>query len=324
MSVTAGTIFHSTKLPLKVWFLAIYHVSQSKGGISSAELGRRLGVREATAWLMKQKIMAAMQTREEAKPKLKGRVEMDDAYLGGVRSGGKRGRGAAGKTPFIAAVETTIERRPRRIKLKTVKGFRKKEVERFAKTEIEPKSSAVSDGLSCWPAVERRPPGFGPMSVMTIPLPAPRRQLSSSISLAIAAASIQPSTSRAGKAFCRPMPMQVIRQDFFLARRFRNLDDLNAQFSAWLAEIANPRRGRSSPKPLPSGCRPCRRSPTARQSLYRPGQHQAPHGRSPDLSEGDPHLRGRQADRMSSGPARQASKPPRSQQSPGAAEAASQ
>ena len=72
VSVTAGTIFHSTKLPLKVWFLAIYHVSQSKGGISSAELGRRLGVREATARLMKQKIMIAMQVREEAKPKLEG------------------------------------------------------------------------------------------------------------------------------------------------------------------------------------------------------------------------------------------------------------
>ena len=162
-SVTAGTIFHSTKLPLKVWFLAIYHISQSKGGISSAELGRRLGVREATAWLMKQKIMAAMQTREEVKPKLKGRIEMDDAYLGGARSGGKRGRGAAGKTPFIAAVETTIERRPRRIKLKTVKGFRKKEVERFAKAEIEPRSSAVSDGLSCWPAVTKADVDHFPM-----------------------------------------------------------------------------------------------------------------------------------------------------------------
>jgi len=161
--VTAGTIFHSTKLPLKVWFLAIYHISQSKGGISSAELGRRLGVREATAWLMKQKIMVAMQAREEAKPKLKGRVERDDAYLGGTRSGGKRGRGAAGKTPFIAAVETTIERRPRRIKLKTVKGFRKKEVERFAKAEVEPRSSVVSDGLSCWPAVTKADVDHFPM-----------------------------------------------------------------------------------------------------------------------------------------------------------------
>ena len=96
-----------------------------------------------------------MQVREEAKPKLKGRVKMDDAYLGGARSGGKRGCGEAGKTPFIAAVETTIERRLRRIKLKNVKVFRKKEVERFAKAEIEPRSSAFSYGLSCWPAVPK-------------------------------------------------------------------------------------------------------------------------------------------------------------------------
>ena len=42
---TAGTVFHGTKLPLTVWFLAIYHLSQSKGGISSVELGRRLGAK---------------------------------------------------------------------------------------------------------------------------------------------------------------------------------------------------------------------------------------------------------------------------------------
>jgi hypothetical protein len=154
VSVTAGTIFYSTKLPLKVCFLTIYYISQSKGGISSAALGRRLGVRDATAWLMKHKIMAAMHTHDDAKPKkLKGRIERDDAYLGGAHSGGKRRRGAAGKTPFIAAVETTIERRPWRINLKTVKGFRKNEVQRLAKAEIELRSSAVSEGRSCWSAV---------------------------------------------------------------------------------------------------------------------------------------------------------------------------
>jgi hypothetical protein len=101
VSLTAGTIFHATKLPLVVWFQAIYHLSQSKGGISSIELGRRLGVRQPTAWLLKQKLMQAMATRETVKPKLEGRVEIDDPYLGGQRSGGKRGRGAAGKTPFV-------------------------------------------------------------------------------------------------------------------------------------------------------------------------------------------------------------------------------
>ena len=121
-------MFHWTKLPLTVWFLAIYHLTQSKGGMSSVELARRLGTRQPTAWLIEHKLMATMAAREAEKPKLAGRVEMDDAYLGGQRAGGKRGRGAAGKTPFVAAVETTAERKPRRLRLTVVKGFRKKEI----------------------------------------------------------------------------------------------------------------------------------------------------------------------------------------------------
>ena len=131
--LTAGTVFQDTKLPLTTWFAAIYHLTQSKGGISSVELGRRLGVKQGTAWLMRHKLMRATAGREARKPKLEGRVEIDDAYLGGERAGGeraggKRGRGAAGKTPIVAAVETTAERKPRRLRLTVVKGFRKKEV----------------------------------------------------------------------------------------------------------------------------------------------------------------------------------------------------
>src|SRR5918911_1736072 len=58
--LTAGTVFQDTKLPLTVWFAAIYHLTQSKNGISSIALGRRLGVRRRTAWLVKQKLMRAM------------------------------------------------------------------------------------------------------------------------------------------------------------------------------------------------------------------------------------------------------------------------
>ena len=153
VGLTAGTVFHWTKLPLTTWFLAIHHLSQSKGGMSSIELARRLGTRQPTAWLIKHKLMAAMQAREAEKPRLGGRVEIDDAYLGGERSGGKRGRGAAGKTPFVAAVETTAERKPRRLKLTVVKGFRKKEIERLAKRDLAGGSNVVTDGLSCWTAV---------------------------------------------------------------------------------------------------------------------------------------------------------------------------
>src|SRR3982750_626175 len=162
-TLTAGTVFQDSKLPLTAWFAAIYHLTQAKNGISSIELARRLGVRQPTAWLVKHKLMRAMAAREAAKPKLSGRVEMDDAYLGGERQGGKRGRGAAGKTPIVAAVETTAERRPKRLRLTVVKGFRKKEVERLAKAAIEPGSTVVSDGLSCWPAVEKAGCSHHPM-----------------------------------------------------------------------------------------------------------------------------------------------------------------
>jgi transposase-like protein len=155
LRLTAGTVFDNTKLPLTTWFLAIYHLTLSKGGISSIELGRRLGVKQPTAWLMKHKLMRAMAGREANKPKLAGRIELDDSYLGGERSGGKRGRGAAGKTPVVAAVETTAERKPRRVRLTVVRGFRKKEVEKLAKRDFMPGSNVVSDGLSCWPAVEK-------------------------------------------------------------------------------------------------------------------------------------------------------------------------
>ena len=161
VSLTAGTIFHATKLPLTTWFLAIHLIVTAKNGISSIELGRRLGIKQSNAWAMKQKIMQVMLTREAAKP-LQGRVELDDAYLGGERSG-KRGRGAAGKIPFVAAVETTAERRPRKLKLLPIKGFRKREVERLARQHLASGATVVSDGLSCWTAVTRTGCAHAPM-----------------------------------------------------------------------------------------------------------------------------------------------------------------
>ena len=82
-----------------------------------------VGGKQPTAWSMKHKIMAVM-ARREGETRLDGRVEMDDAYLGGMRSDRKRGRGAAGKTPFVAAVSTGPEGRPRKLKLPPVKDFR--------------------------------------------------------------------------------------------------------------------------------------------------------------------------------------------------------
>ena len=151
-SVTAGTIFDSTKLPLKTWFRAMYHLTQGQGGISSLELGRRLGVSQPTAWKMSHKLMQVMYEREISQP-LSGRVEMDDAYLGGQESGGKRGRGAGHKTPFVAAVETNEDGHPIRMKMLCVKGFRKEEIMRLGTIILTAGSEVVSDGLACFQCI---------------------------------------------------------------------------------------------------------------------------------------------------------------------------
>jgi transposase-like protein len=151
-TLTSGTIFASTKLPLTQWFRALYHMTQTKQGISSLELARRLGVQQNTAWLMKQKLAQVMLEREGKKP-LDGRVEMDDAYLGGERHDGKRGRGSPGKMAFVAAVETTDSGKPVRIKLRRVKRFTKANIKKLTEKHIKKTARVVTDGLGCFRGV---------------------------------------------------------------------------------------------------------------------------------------------------------------------------
>jgi len=150
-SVTAGTIFASSKLPLRLWFKAMYLMTQSKKGVSSIELGRRLGVTQTTAWTLKHKLAQVMIERNAAK-RLQGDVQMDDAYIGGVRPG-TGGRGAAGKTPFVAAVSITSDGKPDRIVLRRVARFSKTAIARFAGAALDAGVHAVSDGLRCFSAV---------------------------------------------------------------------------------------------------------------------------------------------------------------------------
>jgi len=151
-SLTAGTVFAATKLPLTLWFQAIYLITQDKKGISAMKLHRHLGISYNAAWSMKQKLMQVMMERDHDQP-LSGFIELDDAYLGGERTGCKPGRGAAGKTPFVAAVETTEQHSPVRIKLTKVKGFRSTEIQSWSKQHLTQGSIVISDGLACFNAV---------------------------------------------------------------------------------------------------------------------------------------------------------------------------
>lgn len=106
-SVTVGTVFHRTHLPLQKWFLAISLVLNAKKGLSGRQLARDLEVDKNTAWRMTMMIRNAMAYQGEL---LEGIVEMDETYVGGKprkKTGGtpaKRGRGTK-KTAVVGAVE---------------------------------------------------------------------------------------------------------------------------------------------------------------------------------------------------------------------------
>lgn len=90
-SVTAGTVFNDSHLPLWKWFLATYLLCESRKGMSANQIKRTLGISYKTAWYLCQRIRSAM---KEAHPQLlTGTVEVDETYVGGVQRG-KRGRGA--------------------------------------------------------------------------------------------------------------------------------------------------------------------------------------------------------------------------------------
>jgi len=101
---------------------------------------------------MKHKLMQAMLERDGAR-QLSGVVQLDHAYWGGRRRGYKRGRGARGKTPFVAAVEIDAAGHPRRMRLNRVKRFRSKEIARWGRAKLASGTAVHSDGLACFASV---------------------------------------------------------------------------------------------------------------------------------------------------------------------------
>ena len=151
-SLVAGTIFDSSKLALPKWFVAMHLITQAKNNVSALELKRHLGVSYPTAWLVKHKLMEVMLQREDSR-QLTGRVEIDDAYLGGEYHGGKSGRGSPNKVPFVAAVQTTESGAPV-LACFSQRSFTKESIDEFAAQRLLAPATLVSDGLACFTAVQ--------------------------------------------------------------------------------------------------------------------------------------------------------------------------
>lgn len=103
VSLTAGTIFHKTRVPLMKWFMLIHRMASSKTGVSINEMRRELEIKDyKTVWVMAHKIRKAMADRD-ARYSLSGLVELDESFFGPAGSG-KRGRGAEKKQLVMIAV----------------------------------------------------------------------------------------------------------------------------------------------------------------------------------------------------------------------------
>lgn len=107
-SVTAGTIFHRTRTPLRKWFLAAWWMARDKRGVSALFLARELALRYETAWLMAHKLRHAL--GEAAGALLQGLIEIDESYYGGRGKSESRGRGRANRNKSLLVM--AVEKRP--------------------------------------------------------------------------------------------------------------------------------------------------------------------------------------------------------------------
>ncbi|MGH9452199.1 MAG: IS1595 family transposase, partial [Terriglobia bacterium] len=147
ISVTAGTIFQDSHLPLTTWFRAMWYVTSQKNGISALGLQRGLGLGSyKTAWAILHKLRRAMVRPD--RDRLSGVVEVDETYWGGEEPG-VLGRAAEEKALIVVAAQedgTGIGR----IRLARIPDLTREHLHGFIARVIEPGSTVRSDGLHAY------------------------------------------------------------------------------------------------------------------------------------------------------------------------------
>ncbi len=134
-SVTSGTIFHDSHLPLWKWFLTAYMMSEAKKGVSANQIKRTIGVSYKTAWYLCHRIRNAM--TEHNPELLNGIVEVDETFIGGKRTNVGHGY-KANKTAVVGAVE-----RGGSLRMKVVSVRDRKTLHNFIKTHTSPDTEAI-------------------------------------------------------------------------------------------------------------------------------------------------------------------------------------
>lgn len=150
-SVTVGTIFQDSHLPLRVWFRAVWHVVSQKNGVSALGLQRVLGLGSyKTAWAMLQKLRRAMV--RPGRERLHGVVEVDETYWGAPEPG-LIGRLTEDKALIIVGAEVDGGGIGR-VRLRRIPDLSKASLHGFVKEAVEPGSTVRTDGLHTYEGLE--------------------------------------------------------------------------------------------------------------------------------------------------------------------------
>jgi hypothetical protein len=149
VSVTSGTIFDKTRVPMTVWFRAVWEFATPKTGVSAAHLRRMLPVNSyQTMWAMLSRLRSVVSTLD--REPLSGRVEVDETLVGGPRSG-RAGRGALGKTLLAGAIEVSASGWGR-ARLGVIPDASADSLRAFARANIAPGSTVVTDAWASYPS----------------------------------------------------------------------------------------------------------------------------------------------------------------------------
>ena len=136
-SVTSGTIFDNTNLPLWKWFVTIYLICESKKSISANQIKRTIGVTYKTAWHLCHRIRSAMKGSIVGGPTLFGVVEVDETLVGGKRRGVGTGN-RVGKTWVAGAVQRGGE-----VRIEAVPNIKRATLHAFISRNTRPDTEAI-------------------------------------------------------------------------------------------------------------------------------------------------------------------------------------
>ena len=146
-SIVAGTLFHRTRTPLRLWLMAAWEITSQKYGASALGMQRVLGLKSyTTAWAWLHKFRRAMVC--PGRDQLSGTIEVDETYIG-AEEAGVRGRETLKKASVVIAVETTDEKIGR-VRLRTVADLSKSTLAGFITEAVVPGSTVHTDGLNAY------------------------------------------------------------------------------------------------------------------------------------------------------------------------------